>query len=105
MHRKIILEKPLLNLIQIYLVFKLVLKNLINSPNFLFALTFHNMNLDWHGCMAKFEVSIQASFDSLKIMKRVFEFAFELNQFHLSLIPSNYKMKHCRLHITGYSGN
>jgi hypothetical protein len=63
------------------------------------------MNLDWHGCMVKFEVFIQASFDSLKIMKRVFEFEFELNQVHLLSIPSNYKMKHCRLHIGGYSEN
>jgi hypothetical protein len=55
--------------------------------------------------MAKFEVFIQASFDSLKIIKRVFEFEFELNQVHLPSIPSKYKMKHYRLHITNYSEN
>jgi hypothetical protein len=76
----------------------------MNSPNFLFDLSFQNMNLDWHGCMVKFEVFILAS-DSLKIMKRVFEFEFVLNQVHLPLIPSNYKMKHCRLHIIGCSEN
>jgi hypothetical protein len=92
-------------LIRIYLWFKLVWKDLINSPKLLFALTFQNMNLDWHGGMAKFEVFIQASFDSLKIIKRVFEFEFELNQVHLPSIPSKYKMKHYRLHITNYSEN
>jgi hypothetical protein len=37
--------KLLLNLDQIYWEFKLVWKNLINSPKFLFALTFHIVNL------------------------------------------------------------
>jgi hypothetical protein len=48
----------LLHMGQIYWGFKLVWKNLINSPNFLFVLTFQNVNLDCHGCMAKSEVSI-----------------------------------------------
>jgi hypothetical protein len=68
-------------------------------------MTFQNLNLYWHDCMSKFEVSIQASFDSLKIMNRVFEFEFELNQVHLPSIPSNYKMKHCRSHITSCNKN
>jgi hypothetical protein len=38
-------------------------------------------------------------------MRRVFEFEFKLNQVHLPSIPSNYKMKHCRLHITGCGEN
>jgi hypothetical protein len=38
-------------------------KNLINSLQFLFTLTFQNVNLDWYGCMEIFAVSIQASFD------------------------------------------
>jgi hypothetical protein len=57
---KFLQEKLLLNLGQIYWEFKLVWKNLINSPKFLFALTFHIVDLDWHGRMAKSEVSIQA---------------------------------------------
>jgi hypothetical protein len=48
---------------------------------------------------------IQASFDILKIMKRVFQFEFKLSQAHLPSIPRNYKMKHCRLHIIGCSEN
>jgi hypothetical protein len=53
----------LLNMGQIYWEFKLVWKNLINSPKFLFALTFQIVNLDWHGYMTKSEVSIQALLD------------------------------------------
>jgi hypothetical protein len=50
---------------------KSIWKNLINSLNFLFALTFQNVNLDWHGCMAKSKVSIQAPFGlGLKLKKR-----------------------------------
>jgi hypothetical protein len=60
---KFLEEKLLLNLSQIYWGFKPVWKNLINFPTFSFALTFQNVNLDWHGCMAKSEVSIQAPFD------------------------------------------
>jgi hypothetical protein len=56
-------EELLLNLSQIYWRSKLVWKHLTISPKFLFALTFHIVNLYWHGCMAKFEVSIQAFFD------------------------------------------
>jgi hypothetical protein len=48
-----------LNLSQIYWRFKLVWKNMINFIKFLFALTFQNVNLNWHVCMAKSEVSIQ----------------------------------------------
>jgi hypothetical protein len=36
---------------------------MVNSPKFLFALTFQNVNLDWHGCVVKTEVSIQAPYD------------------------------------------
>jgi hypothetical protein len=54
--------KLLLNLIRIYWEFKLDWKNLKNSPKFLFALTFHIVNLYWHGCMAK-SVPIQAILD------------------------------------------
>jgi hypothetical protein len=85
--------------------FKLVWKNLINFPEFLFALTFKNVNLDWHGCMTKFEVFIQVSLDSLKIMKIVFEFEFKLNKVHLPPIPSKYKMNHYRLDITNCNEN
>jgi hypothetical protein len=81
------------------------LKNLINFLEFLFALTFQNVNLDWHGCMTKFEVFIQVSLDSLKIMKRVFEFEFKLNKVHLPPIPSKYKMNQYRLHITNCNEN
>jgi hypothetical protein len=63
------------------------------------------MNLDWYACMVKFEVFIQASFDSLKIMKKVFAIWIQTKPSSLALIPSNYKMKHCTLHITGYSEN
>jgi hypothetical protein len=59
-----ILESELLwNLGQIYWRFKCIWKNLINSLKFSFNLAFHNVNLDWHGCMAKSRVSIQAPFD------------------------------------------
>jgi hypothetical protein len=46
---------------------------LINSPKILFALTFQIVNLDWHGCMGKSEVSIQAllAFVLKAIEKRV----------------------------------
>jgi hypothetical protein len=54
--------KLLLNLSQIYLMFKHDWKNLINSIKFLFSLTFQNVNLDWYGCMLKFADSIQAPF-------------------------------------------
>jgi hypothetical protein len=37
-------------------------KNLINSLKFLFALIFQSVNLSWDGCMANFEVPIQAPF-------------------------------------------
>jgi hypothetical protein len=57
---KILEVELLLNLGQIYWRFKLVWKNLTNSPKFIFALTFKILNLDWHGCIEKFEVSIQA---------------------------------------------
>jgi hypothetical protein len=60
---KFLEAKLLLNLGQIYWEFKLVWKNLINSPKFLFALPFQIGNLDWHSCMEKFEVSIQALLD------------------------------------------
>jgi hypothetical protein len=50
----------LLNLGQIYWRFKPIWKNLINSLKFLFAFTFQNANLDWHGYMKKSEVSTQA---------------------------------------------
>jgi hypothetical protein len=52
--------KLLLNLGQIYWGFKLVWENLINYSKFLFAWTFQIVNLDWYGCMAKSDVSIQA---------------------------------------------
>jgi hypothetical protein len=39
--------------------YKLVWKNLTNSPKFLFALPLQIVNLDWHGCMAKSKVSTQ----------------------------------------------
>jgi hypothetical protein len=57
---KFLEAKQLLNLGQIYWGSKLVWKNLINSPKFLFTLTFQIVNLYWFGCMAKSEVSIQA---------------------------------------------
>jgi hypothetical protein len=57
---KFLKAKLLLNLDQIYWGFKLVWKNLINFSKFLFALAFHIVNLDWHDCMVKFEVSIHA---------------------------------------------
>jgi hypothetical protein len=90
-------ELPL-NLSQIYWRLKLVWKNLKNSLKFLFTLHFQIVNLDWHGCMTKSKVSIQALLGfGLKEKKRVFEFEFKLNHVHLLLIPRNYKMKHCRL--------
>jgi hypothetical protein len=52
--------KLLLNLGQIYWGFKLVWKNLINSPKFLFAFTLQIVNLYWHACMVKSEVSVHA---------------------------------------------
>jgi hypothetical protein len=55
---KFLEAKILLNLGQIYWGFKLVWKKLINSPKFLFSLTFQIVNLHWHGCMVEFEVSI-----------------------------------------------
>jgi hypothetical protein len=60
---KFLEEKLLLNLGQIYWEFKLVSKNLTNSLKFLFSMAFHIMNLYWHGCMSKSEVSIQALLD------------------------------------------
>jgi hypothetical protein len=60
---KILDAELLLNLSQIYWRFKLVWKNLINSLKFLFALTFRSVNLKWHGCMVKSEVSIPIPFD------------------------------------------
>jgi hypothetical protein len=79
---KILELKLLLNLGQIYWESKLIWKNLTNFPNFLFGMTFQIVNLDCHGCMAKTKVSIQA---------------------HMPLIPSNYKMKQCRLQGNSYS--
>jgi hypothetical protein len=60
---KFLEEKLLLNLGQIYWEFKPVWKNLLNSPKFLFILTFQIVNLDRHGCMTKFEISKQALLD------------------------------------------
>jgi hypothetical protein len=60
---KILQEKLLLNLIQIYWGSKLLWTNMANFPKFLSALVFHIVNLDWHGCMAKSEVPIQALLD------------------------------------------
>jgi hypothetical protein len=57
---KFLEAKLFLNLGQIYWGSKLVWKNLINSPKLLFALTFQIVNLYWHSCMVKYEVSIQA---------------------------------------------
>jgi hypothetical protein len=76
---------------------------MVNSPKFLFALAFQNVNLDWHGFMVKFLVSIQAPLDLVRKKKKSgFEFEFNLNQVHMLLISSNYKMKHCRLQGDGY---
>jgi hypothetical protein len=62
-------------------------KNLIN---FLFALTFQNVNLDWHGCMVKSEVSIQAPpwtwFE--RKMERGFEFELNQTKFTCSWFPA-----------------
>jgi hypothetical protein len=44
---KFLEAKLILNLSQIYWGFKLVWKNLINSPKFLLALNFQIVNLDW----------------------------------------------------------
>jgi hypothetical protein len=60
---KFLEAKLLLNLGQFFWESKLIWKNLINSAKFLFALTFQIENLDWHGCMAKSEVSIEALLD------------------------------------------
>jgi hypothetical protein len=60
---KILEAKLLLNLGQIYWEFKLIWKSLTNFQNFLFELTFQIVNLDWHGCIVKTEVSIQAPYD------------------------------------------
>jgi hypothetical protein len=60
---KILEGKLLLNLGQIYWEFKLIWKSLTNFQNFLFELTFQIVNLDWHGCIVKTEVSIQAPYD------------------------------------------
>jgi hypothetical protein len=38
----------------------MVWEYLTNSPKFLFALHFWIVNLDWHSCMAKTKVSMQA---------------------------------------------
>jgi hypothetical protein len=46
-------------------------------PKILFALNFQIVNLDWHGCMAKSEVSHKLSLDLVwKKLKIVFEFEF-----------------------------
>jgi hypothetical protein len=58
-------SKLLLNLCQIYWGFKLDGNFLIDSPKFLFAFTFQIVNLDWHGCMVEFDVSIHAPLDLL----------------------------------------
>jgi hypothetical protein len=79
---------------------------MVNSPKFLFALTFQNVNLDWHGCVVKTEASIQAPYDLVWRKKKIgFEFEFNLNQVHFLFIFSNHKMKHCRLQGDGYSEN
>jgi hypothetical protein len=39
----------------------------------------------------------------LKVMNRGFEFKFKLNRAHVQWSTAVYKMKHCRLHISGYS--
>jgi hypothetical protein len=67
--------------------FKLVWKNLTNFTKFLFGLSFQNVNLDWHGCMAKSKVSIQALLGlGLKENEGGFEFEFKLNQVLMRLI-------------------
>jgi hypothetical protein len=60
---KFLEEKLLLNLNWIYWGSNMFETNLLNSLKFFFALAFQNMNLDFHGCMAKFVVSVQAPFD------------------------------------------
>jgi hypothetical protein len=58
-------------------------------PKFLICPALQIMNLDWHGCMAKIEVSILAllGLGLKEKKKRRFEFKFKLNQVHLLLIP------------------
>jgi hypothetical protein len=60
---KILKSELFLNLISIYWGSELVWKNLINSPKFLFAFLSQNMNLDWHDCVVRFEVSTHALID------------------------------------------
>jgi hypothetical protein len=68
---KFLEAKLLLNLGQIYWGLKPIWKNMINFLKFLFTLTFENVNLDWHGYMAKTKLSIQAPFGlGLKVKKR-----------------------------------
>jgi hypothetical protein len=50
---KILEAELLLNLGKFCWRYKPIWKNLINCPKFLFGLTFQNVNLDWHSCMAK----------------------------------------------------
>jgi hypothetical protein len=63
---KFLEAKLLLNFGQFYWGSKLVWKTLINSRKFLHVLTFPNVNLYWHGCMAKSGVSIQAPLDLVR---------------------------------------
>ena len=75
-------------------------------PKFLICPALQIMNLDCHGCMAKTEVSILALLGlGLNENEKSVSIWIQLNQAHMPLIPSNYKMKHYRLHITGYSEN
>jgi hypothetical protein len=69
-------------------------------------LHFQIVNLDWYGCMTKFEVPKQAllGLGLKEIEKRVLIW-IQLNQVHMPLISSNYKMKHYRLHNDVYSEN
>jgi hypothetical protein len=52
----------------------------------------------------KFPYKLSLTWFERKI-KMGFEFEFNLNQVHLLLIPSNYKMKYCRLHSKCYNEN
>jgi hypothetical protein len=61
------------------------------------------VNLDWHGCMESFAVSIWLQWSWFEIKERMLEFEFKLNQVHLPLIHNNYTIKNCRLHISCYS--
>jgi hypothetical protein len=60
---KILEVQLLLNLNWIYWRSKLAWKNLINYLKFLHAFIFHNMNLDWLGCMVKSSVPYMRQLD------------------------------------------